>query len=590
MGIAVSTVCRTCDSDAPELGDWGHLGYPSLNDCLYRAEGMASFEHTYRGYTAIGLRFLELDGFRAWLEEHATHNVALFFDDHRIGTRRRYKLPAPSERLGKVDPASYSHCFFELTCEACRARFRTSASYALKRSDKALSADDVKQFRDRVLQTECNSYYRTFGLLNPGSDECRQLNAFLGKHRRHRLRARTVSEEAWTAPGWAPLPAFHAPVDHLEPAGSSKRVPPRVTLPPPLRVEWSHPKAALAPLVVQAGRIFTVGGKRQWLLALDLNGRELWRTDAFEDWALHSLFVRGDRVWMPSYSHSAERGRLFGLDPATGRVAQALECEPSVETFVDDGVFVGRQFHPRNKPIETVGLYRIGSDLETIWEHEVPSVTSRPLCDQCASDGTRLFVNHGADALALDLRSGRELWRASFDPSDNSLPMRQDLLSTEAGIVIHGLRCATHGLDAETGRTRWTTACPVAGIARAVYDDSVVFVGAAYADAATKESHFLRVSLKTGCTEAATDTTMPFWNKTPEPRPVFCSVPRPTDDVVYVGDRDGRLWALCPATGEPVWMLGLPDTSGWLGDIVAARDRLFVRDGSGTLYCLSRSA
>ncbi len=588
MGITVSTECRQCASTAPEIGDCGHIGYPSLKDC--EIEGMASFERIYRGYAAIGFRCLELDEFRAWLEEHATHDVALLFDDHRVGGRRRYQRPPAIECVGPVTPTDYPSCFFELSCRRCDIRFRTKNSYELLRGQKALSARDLAEFKNRVLDIDDGNFYRTCSVLDPFSREWKGLAAFLRKHQNHDLDARTIAEESWTTPSAPAFTPLSAKVDHREEGANASRVLPRASLPPPLRVEWSIEVPPHAPWIVQGDRLVTLGGDRQWVRALDLSGKEMWRTRVLEPWSLSILFVRGDRVWAPSYRDEAKRHTLLEIDSASGRLVDEHDSDASPETFLEDRSFVGRRYRPNDKPVETVGLYRVASRIEAIWEVEVASELGRPFGQLCATDWKRLFLTHGDDTVALGLHDGRELWRAHAESPEGGRASGWDFLCTDAGMVARGLTVRTYGIDAVSGLNRWAVDCPDAGLSRAIHDGSVVFAGTRHVNlAAATTSHFLRVTLATGEIEAATDTGTPLWNGTPEPRPVFCSAPRPTASAIYVGDANGRLWALSPATGAPLWAAGLPGVRGALLDIVIAQDRLFVSD-MARRYCLSSAS
>jgi len=585
VGVTAQPLCRTCGSSAPKVGDFGYVGYPTLDDSSDEANGMASFGFLHRGYASLGIRFLELDLLHGWLEEHAGHDVTLSMEGHEIGSGRAYKLPPPSLRVGRPDPAAYARSFFELRCQRCDKAHRTKSSYLLLPADGVVGPADARRFQDRVLEAETESFHRCFGLLDPWSDEFQGLGSFLREHQRHTLRSRTVSGETWTVPGWAMPDAVGTPTDHVEEAWGPSRVPPRVSLPPPLRVTWFRQASIKAPVLVCRRRVVTLGGKREWVVALDMGGEELWRTRAEEEYSHWSLFASGDLIWAPTYSKADKLYRLQAIEAATGRVAEGIDDTPRPHTFVADRAFLGQRYRPRDHPIETFGLYRVGEVLETVWEIEVPSIVGQGLGWRCASDGERVFIDHGADVVALSLQEGGELWRAQLGQFGKPWGGGGHRLSVADGIVVYGLIGSIHGLSAATGQILWTLQGRDASLEQAVYGGAVTCLGSGYFGR-FESSRFLRVNSRTGEVLTSVQTDAPAWAETPEPRPLFTDLPRPTDDVVYVGDRDGRLWALSP-NGTPVWCRGLPETAGWLEDIVVAGGCVFVRDGSGRRYCLT---
>ncbi len=194
-----------------------------------------------------------------------------------------------------------------------------------------------------------------------------------------------------------------------------------------LRVRWRAPvRGGYAGPAVAAGRVlvtdYAAGVER--LLALDeRSGRLLWK----DEWAADyrgldypvgpraTPTVDGDRV----YALGA-KGALRCLDTSTGRLLWARD-------YVRD------------------------------FGAEIPGwgMTSAPLVD-----GDRLIViaagKPDAKVMALDKRTGREIWRALS--SDNSEPgYSQPLIVTAAGrrqlIVWHAT--AVDSLDPETGRVLW---------------------------------------------------------------------------------------------------------------------------------------
>jgi outer membrane protein assembly factor BamB len=585
MSVTAAIRCLECKVRAPYAGDCGHVGYPSLEDGGGSGD-LVSFESIYRGYTSLGLRLNILDQIRAWLIEHASHKVELAYEGEPIGRARRPARGAPPP-LRPHRPEAYERCFLELRCIHCEVSVRSTNSDLMIAFDEEVTGAPWAKFEARVLNVEPENFYRTSGLLDPRSADFEAFGAFLRRHGTHRFRARSVAGEAWAAAD-APRGPVRTPATHAEPQGTASRVLPSASLAPPLSVAWTFHATLNAPLLVAGGVVYTVTEKRDTLVALDGAGAEIWRAPGFGDLALFEAVLARERIWLPVYEKATSSYRHWAVDPRTGGKELTAENAPSIETFISEGEFIGARYRPGGKEVESVGRFAAGPPLRTKWEVEVPSEALKgKLAGAVAFDGQRVFVSRGATVLALDAGTGREIWRADLSAHGLHWGGGDHLrLSTSGGLVAYGMINSLHALSAETGATAWSrTGYEMSGT-RAHYGDSLYLAGQQSARGSEPEHVCVVLALADGAERSRTDFKSAAWRQAPRPWPRFTTVPRPTDEVVYLGDMDGRLWALSSTSGDPVWTQGLPGARSGLQRIVIADDRLFVLLHDRTLYCL----
>lgn len=231
MGVTFGVVCERCGVEAPEVGDFGYIGAPSL-ELRKRRDGLQSFGSIYEGLEAIGVVTQEIEAFKTFLDEHRGHPIALYGDgvdveeelDEDAETEADADTPAPAPARAKPFrfTRKFREIFHELHCETCHETRRSSESAALRPFEPfAVSADRIKHFRERVVRTD--SLYRVGGF---PFDEVAELDEFLGKHQRHHLIARLAGGktaprpkgvapqaraiEPWTPPEWPPEASEHA--------------------------------------------------------------------------------------------------------------------------------------------------------------------------------------------------------------------------------------------------------------------------------------------------------------------------------------------------------------------------------------------
>lgn len=116
MGVACSTYCLDCNVRAPEIGDQGMLGQPSLMDEKDYNEdwGITSYNFgwIYTGLKAISLLPFDVEAYRAFLEAHQGHDILLTtdHDDEEPGIDWDKLADFRFEETG------FEEAFFEMAC------------------------------------------------------------------------------------------------------------------------------------------------------------------------------------------------------------------------------------------------------------------------------------------------------------------------------------------------------------------------------------------------------------------------------------------------------------------------------------------
>ena len=161
MGVTFVVVCEKCGVDAPEVGDFGYIGAPSL-ELRGRRDGLQSFGFIYEGLEAIGAVTQEIEAFKTFLDEHRGHPIAQIGDggeleeelDEDAGSESDADAPVPAPARAKPFRFTrrFREIFHELHCETCHETRRSSESAALRPFEPfAVSADRIKLFRERVV-------------------------------------------------------------------------------------------------------------------------------------------------------------------------------------------------------------------------------------------------------------------------------------------------------------------------------------------------------------------------------------------------------------------------------------------------------
>jgi outer membrane protein assembly factor BamB len=235
---------------------------------------------------------------------------------------------------------------------------------------------------------------------------------------------------------------------------------------PPRHLQWqcgplwtrSHELASsISCLVTTNGRVFYVldegvtGQPRdvpqQWsLIARDaFNGVMLWKQPAGNGAKLHRRVAAvGDRV----YAALGEGEPVAVLNAASGEILYTLEGTETVsELVVHDGVILLRLDDEtlRRRSGES-GLAIAAYDVETaepLWTIGVKDAKAESL----AASGDRAYYHDGSAAVALDLQTGEEIWRAPCR-AGNHLMIYQGIVAVSSD----GLQA----FDEETGEKLWS--------------------------------------------------------------------------------------------------------------------------------------
>ena len=141
------------------------------------------------------------------------------------------------------------------------------------------------------------------------------------------------------------------------------------------------------------------------------------------------------------------------------------------------------------------------------------------------ANGRAYFGTFNNEVLAVDLKARKQVWR--YAPTDRQFPFYSSAAIADGTVVLGGRDKMVHGLDAATGKARWTFAT------RARVDSSPVIVG----------------------------------------------------DRVYVGSSDGRFYVLDRHKGEKLWEfdMGGPVTAS----PAVAGGRIVIGSQDGRIICFT---
>lgn len=173
MGVACSTYCQTCNVEGPEIGDQGMIGSPSLDDKKdYNEEwGVTSFNFgwIHAGFNALKLNIYELEGYKAFLEEHDGHNIVLTTDhdddEPDIDWDNLKKFEYPKDE--------FINAFYELECKETGEKFRATYADLFRQFEESiLTQEDINTFTQKITdEQEINdSFHRVSPVIDPYED------------------------------------------------------------------------------------------------------------------------------------------------------------------------------------------------------------------------------------------------------------------------------------------------------------------------------------------------------------------------------------------------------------------------------------
>lgn len=224
MGVTCSFTCVECGEDAPELGDFGYIGYPSL-DSGKGDRDIPNFGYIYAGLAAVGLVTDEVQAFQAFLVRHRGHQIdssadgePLFGDDDELEDDDLDEVEdeddegddeldeGDEEDLGEddEDPADdgedatkrrggpFLDARYVATCADCRTSFSTSQEYRFVPFDpRVLATTEIKRFLKQVVEAGPEAMYRAEPLYD---GDLEGAGKFLRTHARHQVTAQLSPE------------------------------------------------------------------------------------------------------------------------------------------------------------------------------------------------------------------------------------------------------------------------------------------------------------------------------------------------------------------------------------------------------------
>jgi HEAT repeat protein len=199
MGLTFTSVCTKCGVEAPEVGDFGYIGSPSLDDRKRRGD-LQTFGFIYAGLAAIGALTEEIEAFKAFLDEHGHHAIRQYNDlgEEDFGDEEQSDEGSSRTKKFRFKKRGFEDAFYELHCTDCDATHRSSSSERLAPFKPfTLTPAKIALFRSNAVSVDDESFYHVGGF---PFDDLPHLDRFLTKHKGHALTARRSSGEASKAP------------------------------------------------------------------------------------------------------------------------------------------------------------------------------------------------------------------------------------------------------------------------------------------------------------------------------------------------------------------------------------------------------
>ena len=328
-----------------------------------------------------------------------------------------------------------------------------------------------------------------------------------------------------------------------------------------------------------ATAMFRAGPAHTGVYDRAVSGRALlglqWRFMTDGD-VVGSPAVAGDVVYVGSGD-----GHMYALDRATGAVrwnrdmGSPIASSPAVGT---QRVFFGTRdgrFHALDAATGDV-RWRLatGPDLPWPWGHESGDVyTSSPV----HVDGTVIFGSGDGRVYALDARTAKERWRASTGGRVRSSPAVAD-----GRVYVGSADGRVYAFDLATGTLKWRH--DTEGVQldsrnfgydrRTVQSSPAVAGGAVFVGA--RDGFLYAIDAATGQLRWRFDHKISWVNTSPAVR----------DSVVYAGSSDGQfVQAVHTDTGRELWRAKAGVT--WSSPAVAG-DVVYAGDGAGRVNAFDR--
>ena len=576
MGIAAGITCLDCSAKAPDVGDAGYVGYPSLADSVDPATGIHTFGHIYRGFRAIRLLPRILEDVYAFLYTHRGHRLDLWiegdeedYEDEEATDGRAGHEPSEKAKRGREEPeppstGDFSSGFYVLKC-TCGERCSASAPAAIRSFAPFIVTDAAAQeFHDRVARGGIEDFHRVCDPLLEPEDDPARFDQFLWHHVPHGVTAEVETGDEWSA---------------VEPSDARKGVSsmvfaasgcigpgarPHLTLMPPLRPLWSFDEPVhCAPVALDDG-VLTGSPNRRETVCLDLEGAVRWRAAAGGQ-----VLTTAAEIVMVAWRGSKKAPyEVIRLDRASGEVRQRERTVYGLEHALDDGhrFLARRSFAVGTDKFggEAVALVRMGErGLSVIWEveHRRPPDTWEEGIGPAAVDGQTVFAEIGQRFVALNIENGQERWSQrliEFGGIAGASKAPRPALAKDVIVVATAARRLV-AFSARDGRLLWKQhdARQHGGFYDYAYDHAV------YGNTLYRWSNcnvigkfdtaFSLVDVHTGRLNGHWSLAEQVCSPAGVPRAHMSTTAVIAEATMFFGDTAGRLWAVEKDTGRPLW-------------------------------------
>lgn len=190
MSVTHSVHCDDCDADAPDVGDMGSIGFPSLSmDPRKKADVPQNFGYIYQGFLGVGLLTQELDEFLAFLCDHVGHRLMILeeddapYEDHEDDAWYRKARDAANGPPRPAQGLEYHVAKFEAACGRCDEKITSEHVDTVRRGGPhTVSSTAIDEYHDRVIKRLDNDFYRSEPF---NSADLEQLGTFLRRHKAH---------------------------------------------------------------------------------------------------------------------------------------------------------------------------------------------------------------------------------------------------------------------------------------------------------------------------------------------------------------------------------------------------------------------
>lgn len=192
MGIASATYCEDCNEQAPEIGDQGMLGNPSLEAAReYHADwGVNSytFGWIYDALKGICLVPRDVEAYRQFLKKHTGHKVVLVSDHDDMETNIDW------DNLSTFTSFNGEFIYGKYELEARNGdTFQSSPESFLKFEEKNIDSRAIDNIFGRLFEDrDCFEYFHHTSTVIDPYDELERLETFLRQHRNETIVARIV--------------------------------------------------------------------------------------------------------------------------------------------------------------------------------------------------------------------------------------------------------------------------------------------------------------------------------------------------------------------------------------------------------------